>query len=416
MRKNKVFVGLSGGVDSSVAALLLQKQGYNVTGVFMRCLNLDGCAEKDAEDARRVASHLGIPFYVFDFEEEYKKRVVEYMIEGYKNGSTPNPDVMCNKEIKFDLFLREALKMGANFIATGHYVKLSTNNESNTNKRIKKFSIRKFVNSKKIWYSLMSARDSAKEQSYFLWTLTQNQLKHCLFPIGDYLKPKVREIARKAGLPTADKKDSQGICFLGKVDVADFLKRRIKAKKGDILDTRGEKVGTHDGAYFYTIGQRHLGANAKFLISNVKRSGAKRKEDKKRQYVAAKDVKKNILVIAEGDDNPALYQTKVVLTDVNFISGTYSNVLKNIRVRNNKINVLARVRYRQPLVAARIMNNELRNRGQSKIHNSKSLILKFDQPVKFLAPGQSAVFYLPAGAGAKAGSGNAEMLGGGVIV
>jgi len=206
----RVFVAMSGGVDSSVAALLLKEQGYNVTGVFIRCFNVDGCQENEVGDARRVAAYLEIPFYVFDFEKEYKKKVVKYMVEGYRQGITPNPDVMCNKEIKFGLFLEKALTMGADYIATGHYVRLATSH----------------------WgIGLVAAVDANKDQSYFLWTLTQKQLKYCLFPIGDYLKLEVRGLARQVGLFNAAKKDSQGICFLGKVTIADFLKEYIPEKK-----------------------------------------------------------------------------------------------------------------------------------------------------------------------------------------
>ena len=376
--KKTVFVAMSGGVDSSVAALLLKKQGYDVVGVFMRCFNIDGCAEKDAEDARRVAEKLGIPFYVWDFEKEYKKKVVEYMVKGYKKGITPNPDVMCNREIKFGLFLEKALKIGTDYVATGHYVKLGF--------RIKNLEYRK--QNKKLQslnpksYILYSARDSAKDQSYFLWTLTQKQLKHCLFPIGDYLKSEVRKIAKKAGLSTAEKKDSQGICFLGKVSLGDFLKKYIPEKRGDVLlalsDAKGnvfyKKIGKHKGAHFYTIGQRHgLGIGG----------------SKKPYYVVEKNVKKNIIVVAEGDDNPALYKKEIKLTNVNFISFVHSNILQNVGM-----NILTRVRYRQPLVSATL-----------KIENLK-LKIKFDASVKFIAPGQSAVFYSKKG----------KMLGGGVII
>jgi len=354
---------MSGGVDSSVAALLLHDAGYDVTGVFMRCYNIDGCAERDATDARRVAEHLGIPFYVFDFEEEYKKRVVEYMVEGYRAGITPNPDVMCNKEIKFGLFLEKALSLGADFVATGHYVRLIVNS-----------GIANRNGLKPITYKLLSARDAQKDQSYFLWTLTQEQLKHCLFPIGDYLKSEVREIARKAGLPTAEKKDSQGICFLGKVTLADFLKDYIAGRKGEVLTTTGEKVGSHEGVEFYTIGQRHVGVGGL----------------PKPHYVAAKDVKTNTVVVAEGRDNPALLKKELELTDVNFTN-------PSLEIRNWKLEipVLARVRYRQPLFPAKLYNL-----------SPKTYHLKFDLPVKFIAPGQSAVFYSREG----------EMLGGGVIM
>ncbi len=373
MKKNNkktVFVAMSGGVDSSVAALLLKKQGYKVVGVFMRCYNLDGCSERDAEDARRVAEKLKIPFYVWDFEEEYKKKVVEYMVKGYKKGITPNPDVMCNREIKFGLFLNKALKMGADYIASGHYVRLQKsqirNPKSQTNSKFK------IQNSK---FSLWQAKDTNKDQSYFLWTLTQKQLKHCLFPIGGYLKNEVRKIAKKAGLATAEKKDSQGICFLGKVSLDDFLKKYIPEKRGNVLDIFGKKIGKHKGAHFYTIGQRHgLGIGG----------------SKKPYYVVEKNIKKNIIVVAEGEDSPALYRKEIQLTGVNFINPNCYSLIR----ANKRITIYARVRYRQPLVSAKL-----------KIQNSK-LKIEFDAPVKFIAPGQSAVFYDKKG----------EMLGGGVII
>lgn len=354
--KKKVFVAMSGGVDSSVAALLLKKRGYDVVGVFMHCYNIDGCAERDSEDARRVAEKIGIPFYVWDFEAEYKNKVVDYMIEGYKRGETPNPDVMCNREIKFGLFFERALQAGADYIATGHYVR-----------------IRKNV--------LFRAKDENKDQSYFLWTLTPNQLKHCLFPIGDYLKPEVREIARKAGLPTAEKKDSQGICFLGKVSLVDFLKLYIPEKPGPVLDLAGRKIGEHQGAHFYTIGQRQG-------IGNVKHQ--KGIQIHAPLYVAEKDVDKNTIVVAESAENPALYRQEINLRDVNFLQPANNKKIK--------MAVYARVRYRQPLAEAELV----------KILSSKSETwsLIFKNAQKFVAPGQSAVFY----------SSKGELLGGGVIV
>ena len=245
MAQKTVFVGMSGGVDSSVATFLLKRRGYDVVGVFMRCYNIDGCAEHDAEDARRVAERIGVPFYVWDFEEAYKARVMQYMIEGYRGGITPNPDVMCNREIKFGIFLDKALAMGADYVATGHYVKIK-----------KTTAKRRAARAAGDTYTLFAADDVNKDQSYFLWTLTQAQLKRCLFPVGDYVKPKIREIARRAGLPTAGKKDSQGICFLGKFSLDDFLREYIPSHRGALVTTTGEKIGEHYGTEFYTIGQR----------------------------------------------------------------------------------------------------------------------------------------------------------------
>lgn len=356
----RVFVAMSGGVDSSVAAHLLKEQGYNVTGIFMHCYNLDGCSERDAEDARRVAEYLQIPFYIFDFEEDYKRKVVEYMVEGYKNGLTPNPDVMCNKEIKFGLFLERALFLGADYIATGHYVR-------------------------KISDSLYAAKDNNKDQSYFLWTLTQNQIERCLFPIGDHLKSEVREIARKAGLSTADKKDSQGICFLGKVTLRDFLESYIPKKTGPVFTTEGKKIGEHIGGQFYTIGQRHIGVSYHEQV-----------------YVAEKNIKTNTVTVAEGSENSALFKKEIELRNLNFI-----NPINDSPIRANcSIEVLARVRYRQPLSKAELRENRL----------------VFKNPQKFVAPGQSVVFYskvnpssLSARSGRNSDGSEFRMLGGGVI-
>ncbi len=397
IRRKKVFVAMSGGVDSSVAALLLSgsarsrearkraglpagRQGYDVVGVFMRCYNVDGCAERDAEDARRVAEKLGIPFYVWDFEEEYKRKVVDYMVRGYKRGETPNPDVMCNREVKFGLFLERALRMGADFVATGHYV---IKRES----RIQKAESRKKP-LPAIYYSLHIARDKNKDQSYFLWTLSPEQLKHCLFPIGEYPKPEVRRIARRAGLPTADKKDSQGICFLGQVSLTDFLKSYLPEKRGAVVGLKGEKLGEHSGAHFYTIGQRQG-------IGNVKHE--KGMHVHAPLYVAKKDVRRNTVTVAEGAENPALFRREAKLKELNLIGGPlrHTNKLEFVGM-----SLLARVRYRQPLTPAKL--EKMQNTRKNKIQNWR---LVFDQPQKFVAPGQSAVFYSKTG----------EMLGGGVI-
>ncbi|TSC60370.1 MAG: tRNA-specific 2-thiouridylase [Parcubacteria group bacterium LiPW_15] len=359
--KKKVFVGMSGGVDSSVAAYLLKKQGYDVVGVFIRGYNIDNCQDRDAEDARRVAEHLSIPFYTWDFEKEYKRHVVDYMVAGYKKGLTPNPDVMCNREIKFGIFFDRAMRLGADFVATGHYVKKKNN-------------------------SLAIAADKNKDQSYFLWTLTAKQIEKSLFPIGDYLKPEVRKIAKKAGISTAEKKDSQGICFLGMVSIKDFLKSYLPEKKGAVLNLKGEKVGEHFGAHFYTIGQRGG-------VGNLKHE--KGQKNHVPLYVAKKDVKKNILVVAEGSDNPALYEKSVYLTDVNF---NYSP-----STIHYPLEVSARVRYRQPLFPAVLV----KEKGGWR--------LDFKKSQKFVAPGQSAVIYLPSEASAKEGVKNDIMLGGGVI-
>jgi len=357
-KKKKVFVGMSGGVDSSVAAALLKKKGYNVIGVHLKCYNADGCASEDAEDARRAAETLAIPFYVFDFETEYEKRVIEYMVDGYKKGITPNPDVMCNKEIKFGLFFEKARGLGADYIATGHYVKKVRKNGQNF---------------------LAIAKDKNKDQSYFLWTLTKNQIDHSLFPLGDYLKDEVRKLAKKFNLHNADKKDSQGICFLGRVNLKDFLKKYIPEKRGVVINSAGEIVGKHEGAYFYTIGQRH-GLNL----------GTRKKgEAPAPRYVIKKDIKKNIVTIASGRDNEKLYQREINLMDIYFTDG---------KRHETPLAIMARIRYRQSVAAAKLLPSN--SRGS---RNKRKLV--FRKPQKFVAIGQSAVFYNTRGV----------LLGGGII-
>ena len=271
-----VFVGISGGVDSAVSCALLQKQGYNVVGVFIRTWHPEyfPCnEEEERRDAMRVAAYLDIPFLTFDFEDVYKKEVADYMILEYKLGRTPNPDVMCNKEVKFGAFMKKALSMGADFVATGHYA-------------IKKDGLEFF---------LEKGLDPSKDQSYFLWTLKQEQLSNILFPIGNLKKIEVRKIAKELNLPVAEKKDSQGICFLGAIDLKDFLKVYIKEKKGEVIlipsENEGHKekkvIGWHDGVVFYTLGERHG-----FTIT-------KKNPDDGPYYVVAKDIKKNILIVSQ---------------------------------------------------------------------------------------------------------------------
>ncbi len=287
--KKTVFVGLSGGVDSSVSAAILKDQGYVVVGVFIRTWHPEfiQCNEEEERlDAMRVAAHLDIPFLTFDLEKEYKEGVADYMIEEYKKGRTPNPDVMCNREVKFGAFLQKALAMGADFVATGHYAKISS--------RKKEYAF------EKEWLSkardrateqkdilLKRGLDPAKDQVYFLWTLTSEQLSKIIFPVGNLKKEQVRKLAEKYKLPTASKKDSQGICFLGDIDLKDFLKHYIKSKKGDVRNERDEVVGEHDGAVFSTLGERHG-----FTIT-------KKTPDDKRYYVVGKDIEKNILYVSQ---------------------------------------------------------------------------------------------------------------------
>ena len=237
--KKTVFVGLSGGVDSSVTAALLKQQGYAVVGVFIRTWQPDfiQCSfREDRLDAMRVAAHLDIPFLECDAEDAYKRSVADYMIDEYKKGRTPNPDVMCNREIKFGVFWQFAREHGADYIATGHYAR---------------------VEQTSLGYELFVGFDKTKDQSYFLWTLTQEDLPHVLFPVGGFEKTHVRDLARRFGLPTAPKKDSQGICMLGDLDIKEFLAHYIEEKRGDVLDENGQTIGYHDGAVFLTLGERH---------------------------------------------------------------------------------------------------------------------------------------------------------------
>ena len=295
MKKKIVFVGLSGGVDSAVSAALLKKQGYEVIGVFIKTWHPEFLVcneEAEQRDAMRVAAHLDIPFLTFDFADVYKKEVADYMIREYKKGRTPNPDVMCNKEVKFGAFLKKALAMGADFVATGHYAQ----NKPNTKQMLSRVSHSNLnvVNEYNIAYDaestascLVKSIDPSKDQSYFLWTLNQKQLSKILFPVGNLKKTQVRKLAKKFNLPVAEKKDSQGICFLGAVDLKEFLKHYIKPKKEvRCLNERKEKkIGYHDGVFFHTLGERHG-----FTIT-------KKSPNDGAYYVVGKDIKKNILVV-----------------------------------------------------------------------------------------------------------------------
>jgi len=354
--KKKVFVGLSGGVDSSVSAALLQEQGYDVVGVFIRTWHpdfLECNEEEERRDAIRVAAHLDIPFLTFDLEEVYKKEVADYMISEYRKGRTPNPDVMCNKEVKFGAFFKKAISMGADYVATGHYAQteeagiiFSREYPALQSHHSKKQSL------------LLRSRDNTKDQSYFLWTLKQEQLKKILFPVGHLKKTEVRKLAKKFRLPVAEKKDSQGICFLGAVDLKEFLKHYIKSKKGKVINEKGEEIGFHDGVVFHTLGERHG-----FTIT-------KKSPNDGPYYVIAKDLKKNILVVSQASARQDL-AVDINLEKVNWIA----NIPQEGKVYT------AQIRYHGEFIPCEIING------------SQTLAeITFAKPVT-VASGQSIVVY-----------------------
>lgn len=357
MPKQVVFVGMSGGVDSSVAAALLQERGFDVHGVHIKMWSdptIPCQFKEDRRDALRVADKLNIPFETWDLTDEYRTFVVDYMIREYAAGRTPNPDVMCNRKIKFGIFLQKATERGANFIATGHYVRLGKESgiwNAESGKINSKFKI---PNSK---FELLEAKDKNKDQSYFLWTLTQEQLQYCLFPIGEYTKPQVRELAKKFGLSTAEKPDSQGICFIGEIDLNNYLKQYIPVARGRMLTTAGNDIGEHDGLAFYTIGQR----------AGLKVGGGIP------YYVAKKDFATNTLVVGKGPFDEQLFSSVLIACDAHWISGQEPEF---------PLKCKARIRYRQP------MQDAIVKKGAD---NKISVI--FDEPQRAITPGQSVVWY-----------------------
>ncbi len=393
----KVVVGLSGGVDSSVAAHLLQQQGHEVIALFMRNWNdasvtlEDECPWiEDSNDALLVAQKLGIPFQVIDMSELYKERIVDYMFNEYKNGRTPNPDVLCNREVKFDVFMKTALSLGAEKVATGHYAQVNSSFDEN---------------GKEIFH-LLAGKDDNKDQSYFLCQLNQEQLSKSLFPIGAITKPEVREIAKRLNLATAEKKDSQGLCFIGKVSLPTFLQQQLKPKEGEIVEifkdfehyhqekpefsskleeleflsdkinykkSDGKVIGKHQGAHYFTIGQsKGLGIGG----------------HKESCFMISRDMKENLIFVGEGRNFPGLFRKalKIENTDVHWVR-------EDLKLKKGEsLEILARIRYRQPLEKATLYQFE------------EGLFIEFENPQSAIAEGQFAAWYL-----------EDELLGSGVI-
>ena len=339
-KKQTVFVGVSGGVDSSVSLALLKKAGYEVVGVFIKTWHpsfIECNEEEEKRDAMRVCAHLDVPFLELDLEKEYKEGVADYMISEYKKGRTPNPDVFCNSEVKFGAFMDFALAKGADFVATGHYAQNIKNN-------------------------LIKGKDLTKDQVYFLWKLKKEQLEKILFPIGHLKKSQVRVLAKKFKLPVSSKPDSQGICFLGDIDLKEFLKHYIKSKKGIVKNEKDEEIGEHDGVEFITLGARHG-----FTIT-------KRTPNDKPYYVVDKDVEKNILIVSQDKKNSKLNNKKEIeLIDTNWIS-------ESLEINKN---YTAQIRY----------HGEFLNCKLSKMpFDTKQMTVIFEKPV-LVAGGQSVVLY-----------------------
>lgn len=351
-----VFVGVSGGVDSSVALSLLLNQGYDVVGVFIRTWQPDWveCTwREERKDAMRVCAQLKVPFLDLDLEKEYKEGVADYMIREYQEGRTPNPDVMCNKEIKFGAFLSWARSRGADFIATGHYVRAEQKNGQT---------------------KLLRGIDDNKDQSYFLWTLGQEELQYCLFPIGNYKKENIRSLASSFDLPTAEKKDSQGICFMGEIDMKEFLSHYIPQKNGDVLNDEGEVIGTHRGVLFYTLGERHG-----FDIAPEHK-----KTNESPYYVVGKDLKKNTLHVSH---NPlALGFSRKIFQ--------LGEVVDNQTLFSVGSHYEGQIRYRSRAIPFKILSYN---------DNDKKMEIEFEEEI-MIAPGQSVVIYR-----------GDECLGGGIV-
>lgn len=356
----KVYVGMSGGVDSSVTAALLKEQGYDVTGVYMKNWSQDlpgmQCPWKeDYQDAKRVAVQLGIPFKMYDFEKEYRHKVVDYMLEEYKAGRTPNPDIMCNQEVKFKLFLNTALEDGADMIATGHYARVVRFAEDGSPLP----TLTSGLPAQRV--ELHAGVDPNKDQSYFLCRVTEDALRRTLMPIGDYHKPEVRELARKFGLYTAEKKDSQGICFVGKVGIKDFLQEFVHdlPGPGNIIDPHGKVIGRHDGALFYTIGQRQgLGVGGGLPY-----------------YVVGKNMAKNEVYVTADLQDQRLWHRTFTLTDVHWVNEPPA--------QGEPGRYTVRTRYRADLISA----EDLR-----KLNSGNWCVALVDD-VRAITPGQSTVVY-----------------------
>ncbi len=365
----RVFVGMSGGVDSSLTAALLVEQGYDVTGVYMKNWTQDMPGLKcpwadDLADAKRVAVHLGIDFEVFDFQDEYKQKVVNYMIDEYRAGRTPNPDIMCNQEVKFRLFLDTALERGADMIATGHYARVqnrfSPTKSSGTALRPTSLEYASgsdgaadVPEDSAANAHLILATDTNKDQTYFLYRVTGEALQKTLFPLGEYTKPEVRKMAEERGLITAAKPDSQGICFVGQIGIRDFLSQYVEQKPGAIIDKQtGQKVGMHDGAIFYTLGQRHgldVGGGLPY-------------------YVVGKDMDKNEVYVSRDLSDESLWRQDIQLRDTHWINKVPSDGEYQVRIR-----------HRAPLVAARLEGESLHlNDQQRAVTAGQSIVIYQD--------------------------------------